>query len=66
MSVGGEIDEAFLLVDIVDGAYVEVTLGDLADEFAFLLVVEIDVIVVVALAGPEDIFPVFEVVAVLP
>ena len=64
MAVGGEIDDAFVFVDVVDGPDIEVTFRYLTDLLAFLLVVQIDVVVVVALARPYNVFPVFKVVTV--
>ena len=64
MAVGGEIDDTFVFIDVVNRADIEVAFRYLTDQLAFLLVVQIDVVVVVALAGPYDVFPVFEVVTV--
>ena len=51
-TVGREIDDALLLINPLDVTYVELSLSQLSNLFCFLLVIQIDMIPTVTLAGP--------------
>ena len=65
LAVGREVDDALLLVDMLDATHVVLAASDLPDELSLLAVVEVDVMIAVALAGPEDALSVLEVTALL-
>ena len=63
-AVGREVDDLVLLVHVLYFAYVPFATGDLVSRLSCRAVVQVEVVVVVAFARPEDALPVCEVVAV--
>ena len=63
-AVGREVDGLVLLVHVLHLAYVPFAAGNLVEGLPCRAVVQVEVVVVVALARPEDALPVAQVVAV--
>ena len=63
-AVGREVDDLVLLVHVLYFAYVPFATGDLVSRLSCRAVVQVEVVVVVAFARPEDALPVCKVVAV--
>ena len=61
LTVGGEVDDAVLLVDIDDATYIELTFGDLVDYLSCSAVVEIEVSITVAFAEPDDLLAIIDI-----
>ena len=64
-ATGREIDDTSLLIHVLYATHVVFALGNLAYQFAFLTIVQIDMVTSVTLAGPDDMFTVLQINASL-